>query len=140
MKFNFSEAKVKNLELIAKATVFIVHSWFSSEIFEMLYTKQKYQLERLKVNEFSLFLSDAKLSDEAIGVLNAMQSNSLFVVGVKLSFDDFNTYLSLCKTALEISFGSWSETVLTLRFLNCPILLFDRSSNQQLHLVCKSVN
>ena len=79
-----------------------------------------------------------------IEIFNEIKHNTFYIDKSDQSFDDIKSYLSLNSPNLEIVFqninlGSFYNEKFKLTFLNWPILIFDRDSNQKLHLICQSV-
>ena len=100
---------------IQKAEVHINKLKISDKTIEIFREFPEFKLENLKVDELSLTMSKAKLSNKSIEVLNQINPQSYFIYNLNWYYDDFK--LLLLMNSINLEFKVLSKTILELTFL-----------------------
>ena len=132
------EIWVKNMELIAKASVRIQLLVISEEMLEKLCETHKDLLISLNVIKMSLKIIWTQLPKETVEIINEIKPHSAFIFNLEHTFDNFIMFLSLGSQKIKTEFISKLFSNLEIVFLNSKILLSDYDPNQKLYFISES--
>ena len=132
MNNSSDEIWVKNLQLIAKASVSIGLLFISENKLNILMETDSEKLANLRVNYLSFSKQpEERISKGTIEILNWMSPKTLFIQYLERSFDDLKFIFSLSSPHIDIYFKNSLDSVFKLTFLKANVLYFDSGMNQK---------
>ena len=141
MRESSVEIWAKNLQLINKASIFIIWLQTSDQKITDLCELSRDKLSQLKIDSLDFSKeTNIEISNLALKVINDISPNSLLINNSNWSFEDLRTFFSLNLKNINIEFEIYWDYSISLIFSNSPILLFNFDSKQKIHLIWESVD